>query len=451
MAREMLRRLGEGDHMAEERHHAERLSPADASNVVMDAADQVNCFLMAGILGSGGFVGPDGAVDLVAIRDRIARRLAEASDDVLRRFTQRVGTEGRALVWQPAEPDLSWHVRQVGPVVGREGLADLCATLMTTPLPRDRPLWEVLIVPGAGVTGPGIILRIHHAVADGVAGVRLAPSLFDPVTPNGASGPDQPSPSGHPGALATARPATHRRNRWKAFRDGVVRVAAMFRSTVAPTVLLGPIGPHRGVAFADVDLSRFAAAAKGAGGRVNDALLAAVAAAVTTTLRAAGEPVPPTLPASVPVALPDRGTSGNAVGIMLAPLPTSVPDSADRVAAIAALTGAAKAAARTQGTYELTRTRWGSRLMAALARRQRFVALFVTNVRGPARQMTLAGAPLLQVWPVAAIQGNVRFGVAAVSYAGRLGVAAHIDADALDLDRVRRALEDELHRIAALG
>ena len=39
----------------------ERLTAADASNVMIDAEDQVNVFLMAGLLGRGGFVGADGS------------------------------------------------------------------------------------------------------------------------------------------------------------------------------------------------------------------------------------------------------------------------------------------------------------------------------------------------------------------------------------------------------
>ncbi|BEH02269.1 hypothetical protein brsh051_15500 [Brooklawnia propionicigenes] len=132
---------------------------------------------------------------------------------------------------------------------------------------------------------------------------------------------------------------------------------------------------------------------------------------------------------------------------MLVPLPTGVPDAGVRLARIAGTTRAAKSEARAQGTFELTRTRWGSRLFARLARRQRFIALFVTNVRGPDQRLHVAGAPLERVWPVAPIQGNVRLGVAALSYAGRLGVCIHTDADAIRARVAGRALDQELHRM----
>ena len=419
-----------------ERRRRERLSAADASNVVMDAADQVNAFLMAGLLGTGGFVAGDGVADLDRLRSFVAARLAERSG--LARFSQRVRHHGRALVWEPDGPDLTWHVRSVEPVAGPEGLAELCATLMTTPLPTDRPLWELLVVPGASATAPGIVLRVHHAVADGAAGIRLVQLLF------GA----EPQADTAPGQVRRARPTLRRR--WQRLVTGVARVTAVFRATVPPTVLLGPIGPRRALAFVDVELSGLAAAARAAGATVNDALLAAVAVGTETALRADGQPVPDVLPASVPVALAARAGSGNAVGVMLVPLPMGEFDPRVRLDRIAATTRVAKAEARAQGTYELTRTRWGSRLFAWLARRQHFIAMFVTNVHGPEQTLLIAGARLERAWPVAPIQGNVRLGVSALSYAGRLGCAVHVDADALRADVLGTAMAEELTRIARL-
>lgn len=416
-----------------DRSAAERLTPADASNVVLDARDQVNTFLLAGLLGPGGFVAPDGSADLEPVRAALADRLSDAG---LRRFAERVVRRGRHLLWEASPPDLAWHVREVPPVAGRDGLAALCAALMTETLPPDRPLWELLVVPGAGPQGPGLVLRVHHAVADGVSGVRLARRLFDPA--------DEPDPAPPPPRPAAPVPR-------RSLARSLARLAAMLRRTVPPTVLLGPISPHRGVAFAEVDLADLARGGRSAGGTVNDALLAAVAGAAAAALRAAGEAVPPVLPASVPVALPDRGTSGNAVGVMLVPLPVAEPAVAARVARVARVTATAKGEARAQGTYELTRSRWGSRLFGVLARRQRFIALFVSNVRGPERALRLAGAPLLAAWPVAPIQGNVRLGVTAFSYAGRLGCAAHLDAAAIDRDALAGALAEGLDAIAALG
>ena len=407
----------------------ELLSAADASNILIDAKDQVNVFLLVGILGSG--------FDLDDVRTDIDARINDPTSTGLGRFSQRVRRAGKVLVWESCTPDLGWHVRQVEPVDGRTGLTELAAELMTVPLPLDRPLWELLVVPGASSGGHGIILRLHHCVADGVAGVRLVQRLFGDLT----------QPTSQPRPAAPTRTPIVRRG-WRSRVTSVTRVTAMVRATVPRTVLLGPIGPRRSLAFAEVDLAGLSRGAKSAGATVNDALLAAVCVAVTTVLRTAGQPVPSVLPASVPVALPDRGSSGNAVGIMVVHLPTGEPDAVVRLGLISAATRTAKAEARTQGTYELTRTRWGSRLFARLARHQRFVALFVTNVRGPDQPLVMGGAALQDVWPVVPIQGNVRFGVAAMSYAGQLRVTVHTDASAVDARIAGRALAAELARVA---
>lgn len=424
-----------------DRRSTESLSAADASNVILDAVDQVNVFLMAGILGPGGFVGADGSADLDRLRTVIADRLTDPSLVGLRRFSQRVGGTQRRPVWEASPPDLAWHVRQSDRVTATGGLAAVCATLMTTPLPADRPLWELLVVPGAADSGTGIILRIHHAVADGVAGVRLARQLFD-----AGAAPEPPATPRPP-----VRPDRAPTSRWRRLRTSASRLAAMFSVRLGPTALLGPISTHRGITFGDVALDDIARGARTAGGTVNDGLLAAVAAAAAAALLAAGETVPGELPASIPVALPDRGSSGNAVGVMVVPLPLREHDIGARISRIALATNAAKAEAREQGTYELTRSRWGTRVFAFLARRQRFIALFVTNVRGPEQPLFLGGAPLERAWPVTPIQGNVRLGVSAISYAGRLECVAHVDADALDAHAVERALEDGLTQICHLG
>jgi hypothetical protein len=184
---------------------------------------------------------------------------------------------------------------------------------------------------------------------------------------------------------------------------------------------------------------------------VNDALLVAVVAAAKAALLARGDAVPETLSTSVPVALPERGDSGNAVGVMLVQLPTRETDLAERLRLVAGLTRTAKQDARSRGTFELTRTRVGARLFMRLARHQRLIVTFVSNVPGPRHPLALAGARLERLWPVTALQGNVRLGVTAISYDGVLRCAVHCDADALDVAVLAAALRDELGRIAALA
>lgn len=51
---------------------------------------------------------------------------------------------------------------------------------------------------------------------------------------------------------------------------------------------------------------------------------------------------------------------------------------------------------------------------------------------------------MTRVWPAAVLAANVRMGLAAVSYAGRLCCGINVDLDAVDLAAVAAAVEHDL-------
>ena len=218
---------------------------------------------------------------------------------------------------------------------------------------------------------------------------------------------------------------------------------------VGSTVLLGERCPHRGVAFLGADLAALEAHARPLGATVNDVVLAAAAAGYRAALRAAGDRISPTCcPFSVPVALHREGSSRNQVGVMLVRLPVGESDPDERLRLIASQTRAEKPRARQQGTLEFMRGPVGARIMDRVARRQRLIAGFVTNLPGPARPLRLAGASVAAIWPVAVLAANVRLGVAVVSYDGRLCCGIHFDAENVPGAVFSRAMGDELARLA---
>lgn len=411
----------------------QRLAPVDEANLVLDHAGQTNVFLVAGVLvpEEGGFLG-HGEADLDLLRTVIAERIGELPQ--LRCVP--VG-HGRRHRWRDATPDLDHHVRSIARVDGPAGFERVCGELMTVPLPRDRPLWELLLVPGASPRGVGLILRIHHAIADGMAAVGIIQRLFDHAGP---VGPDPPPP-----------PLTGGRER----PDGRARIGyglervrmTLFGREVGETVLLGERSPHRSVRFLSTDLGMLEARSRDAGATINDALLAAVSSGYRKALSRAGESIPDRLPVSVPVALPRRGTVANRVGVMLVRLPLGEADPDVRLRLIAAQTRPEKERARGQGTLELMRGPAGARMMDHLAHRQHLVAGFVTNVPGPPGILRLAGAPIATLWPVAVLAANVRLGVAAVSYDQRLCCGVHFDADTVPGDDFARAMAEEFRRL----
>lgn len=411
----------------------EPLSRADAANLQLDSADQINVVLTAAIMQAGGFVAADGGLDVAAVRQELAARL-RAGQSQLRRFSQRpVVRPGADPVWRWCVPDLDWHVRVVAAPPGRDGLAQACARLMTTPLAPDRPLWELLFIPGSPDQPAGFVLRFHHSVADGVRGVALAQRLLTGSEP----------PPTQAFIASTPQPPQRRRG------FGLVRSIALIWPRIGPTPLLGRITARREVGFADAELTAVATAARRRQATVNDAVLAAVARGVAAALADAGATVPRSLRASVPVALPDRSGSGNATGVMVVDLPLASASLEECLDLIAAQTRRRKQAARDQGTYEMTQSRWKTSLFALLVRYQRFAALFVTNVRGPQQRLSLAGAEVELLWPVTPVQGNVRVSIAAMSYAGRLGCGVHTDLAAVSASSLTAALASTFAELTA--
>jgi diacylglycerol O-acyltransferase / wax synthase len=76
------------------------------------------------------------------------------------------------------------------------------------------------------------------------------------------------------------------------------------------------------------------------------------------------------------------------------------------------------------------------------------VAGFLTNVPGPPVLLSLAGAPIVGIWPVGVLAGNVRLGVAAVSYEGRLWCGIHFDEATVPGSAFAQAMQEELTRLA---
>jgi diacylglycerol O-acyltransferase len=414
----------------------ERLAAVDEANLTLDHRGQVNVFLIAGLLGEGGFVRSDGGIDMARLRSTLVGRLQALPQ--LRRIA--IPT-GRRHEWAEISPDLEHHVRLAPAVDGIRGLEQLCADLMSRPLPMDRPLWELLVVPGASSGGMGMVLRIHHATADGIAAVALARELFAEDPP--------PSPTPEP-VDGRAQEVSHRRLLRSAhrLRVGLHRtIVTLSNHDVGPTALLGIRSAAHGVEFLDVDLAALESHVRPAGATVNDALLCTVAAGYRAVLRKVGESALHWLPVSVPVALERRGTSANQVGVMLVRLPLADSDPRHRLGLIAEQTRREKPEAREQGTLELMRGPIGARILDRVGRRQRLVAGFVTNVPGPSGLLRLCGAPVTAIWPVAVLAANVRSGVAAVSYGGRLWCAIHFDAANIPGSVFAEAMTDEFGRL----
>lgn len=132
------------------------------------------------ILDASSLLDPGGRFRIEAVREVIASRL-----HVVPRFRQLLYVPRRGLggpLWVDAPAfDLGDHVRVVPlPAPGDEA-ALLLATeqLRRRRLDRSRPLWEMSFLPGLPENRVGMFVKMHHAIADGIAGVATLGALLD--------------------------------------------------------------------------------------------------------------------------------------------------------------------------------------------------------------------------------------------------------------------------------
>ncbi len=79
------------------------------------------------------------------------------------------------------EFDVRNHVREVVLKRGTEAeFKDVAGRILSTTLDRKHPLWDFTLVRGLKGNRTGAVIRMHHCLADGVAGVGLLNALMDP-------------------------------------------------------------------------------------------------------------------------------------------------------------------------------------------------------------------------------------------------------------------------------
>jgi diacylglycerol O-acyltransferase len=79
------------------------------------------------------------------------------------------------------EFDVRNHVREIVLKRGTEAeFKDVAGRILSTTLDRKRPLWDFTLVRGLKGNRTGAVIRMHHCLADGIAGVGLLNALMDP-------------------------------------------------------------------------------------------------------------------------------------------------------------------------------------------------------------------------------------------------------------------------------
>ena len=258
--------------------------------------------------------------------------------------------------------DLRAHLHRVAlhPPGDQAALRELVSDLMSTPLDFSKPLWQFHLVEGFG-KGSALVGRLHHALGDGVALVRLILSIADGAGPEGEAA-SFGEPHGWERLGAFLGPAATAVSRTLKVTQGFVRegveslvhpehlleIAARGASgadALAKLVLMppdpitpfkGPLGVEKMAAWSDpIPLDEVKAVGKALGGTVNDVLLASVTGALRRYLEGRGALSPGLeFRAVVPVNLrrpEEEHELGNRFGLVFLSLPVGIEDPVERL------------------------------------------------------------------------------------------------------------------------
>ena len=382
--------------------------------------------------------------------------------------------------------NLRYHVRHTAlPEPGTEDqLKRLAGRVFSQRLDRDKPLWEMWVVEGLdGGERFAVLSKTHHALVDGVSGIDIMSVLFDvkpePDTPPSAEEKrwlPAPTPSRAQllaealferatvpqeivrGARALVRGP---RRIAEAALGNAAGVGSMVRAGLRPapkTPYNERIGPHRRFTWVRMQLDAVKAIKNSLGGTVNDVMLATVAGALRRHLLRRGvDATDLELKAMVPVSVRSeeaRGTLGNQVAAMMAPLPVGIEDAVERMDRISDSMSHLKSSGQAVGAQVLTELAGFAppNIMSQAARvvaRQRMFNLVVTNVPGPQFPLYMMGRRLEGLFPMVPLARNQAIGIAIMSYNGTINFGLVGDFDVLsDLDDLAGDLHASLVELA---
>jgi len=416
---------------------------------------------------------PEGPVRLEEIVDRLRAHL-DATPRLRQRVTVPWGGVARPL-WANA-PDFRLddhadrtHVPDPG---GGRQLQDTVAALMAGPLDRDRPLWRLWLLDGLEGGGQAVLIKVHHAVADGIGTMALAEALFDrdktapgPAAPNPGARPARPVPAGAPGGIELFASALARQLAapWRelygtsqraltdppgAYRRATRAAAGIWQlaraGSAPPTALNHAVGPDRRVTFFAIPRARIKAARR-AGATDNDVILAAVAAALHARL---GPDAPARLRTVLPVSTRSRrqGQPGSWTATLTIDLPIGPMAPAERLAAVARAVAYAKQSDQARGSQvvmDAIGTLAPPFLHARFARfayRGNWFNLIVSTVPGPRGPRYLAGSRVAAAYPIIPLAEDVGVTVGALRWNDM--VMFGLNADPSQVDRLDELAAD---------
>ncbi|MCP4007263.1 MAG: wax ester/triacylglycerol synthase family O-acyltransferase [bacterium] len=388
--------------------------------------------------------------------------------------------------------DRDFHVRRVR-AAGNGTIRDLldyARPLAGQAFDKDRPLWEFHVVEGLEGGKAGVVMRLHHAISDGVGMVRMTTSLIErtreprPGRTRAVTLAEEPGPQNRTGDMEHFASAIQHRVRTTAerglrvgdaLRRGLIELAkhpldgarslaetagSVGRLVKPASAPLSPIWTDRSISVnLDVLLVAFAdlrAAAKTVDGTLNDAFVAAIAGGLHRYHRSFGEATPE-LRMSMPIDV-RTGEKGDQAGNQFVPariiIPVALEDPSERMRAVQRLVREQREEPGLPFIDEVSGAinRLGALGATAFVGGMMKAVDFVTsNVPGPPFPVYMGGALIEQMFPFGPLAGAA-VNVTLFSYDGVLQVGINSDRLAVkEPERLHACLQESFDEIIALA
>lgn len=430
---------------------AELVAPLDALLLKGDA-DPTTRAIMSSALVLDGIPESDALAEAFERASRVVPRMRQ-------RVAKATSWTGSHQTWVGDEAfDAASHIRQVG-APGDGSVSDVlqfASSYATVPFDPAKPLWDATLVTGVKGQRAVLVLRVHHAIADGLRLLRMMTHLIDlephpsreelPALEHMGSGIRI---SGERWVRTTSQVLEARRRRV----DSAVRlaldaswhptgtvvhanryarsVARIYTAAGAPgSPLLRSRSRARRFATIEMPLAQIRAVGAGRSATVNDVFIAGLLGGLRTYQEASGEQV-----VDVNVAFPinisrDASTeSGNHFSAGVIPGPCSVEDPFERLDAVRHLIAARRAEPGVDAPVRLASLlhqvppRLATTALGAYAAR---VDLQASNVVGPRSAVYLAGVHVSRFYAFGPLPGIPIMAVL-VSYEGLCTLGFTID------------------------
>jgi len=393
--------------------------------------------------------------------------------------------------WEP-DPDfeLNYHLRRIRlPEPGTwRVLFETAEQIAMTPLDPQRPLWEAVLVEGLEGGRAAFLIKLHHAIGDGLGVTQLLSGLHSRTREHTEDKPWPPEPAltrprtagealarqvredvtATVSALGSgARAAGHGlgdvlRAPRASVRSALDWVSSARRVLSPPEAPPSPLLAERNGSWRfralDVELADLRAAAKAVGGSLNDAYLAALLGAFRRYHEEMGHPVDPgtTMPVSVPVSVrrADDAAGGNHFAPGRLAGPVGIMGAAERVAAVSSAMRQVRAEPALESADVLSPLL--ARLPGAVVSElvgdmTRSNDLQASNVPGLREDVFLAGARIERIYPFAPLPGCAAM-ITLLTHGTTCCVGANLDAAAVrDPDLFARCLADGFDEVLALA